>query len=141
MQAKAGILAAIGGISLYFLDSSHPGACYFGISGICFLALFPWTKFKIMPINNALMDESALKKNDEWINDMIDNWGRVHFVRTVLGGIAFALNIRAILMWTLRENNWNKYLRNNWWIKTILSIKVQWKYVHISKRKYWYNKR
>ena len=98
MQAKAGILAAIGGISLYFLDSSHPGACYFGISGICFLALFPWTKFKIMPINNALMDESALKKNDEWINEMIDNWGRVHFVRTVLGGIAFALNIRAILM-------------------------------------------
>ena len=92
------ILTLIGGISLYFLDSSHPGACYFGISGICFLALFPWTKFKIMPINNALMDESALKKNDEWINDMIDNWGRVHFVRTVLGGIAFALNIRAILM-------------------------------------------
>ena len=98
MQAKAGILAAIGGISLYILDSSHPGACYFGISGTCFLALFPWTKFKIMPINNALMDESALKKNDDWINEMIDNWGRVHFVRTVLGGIAFALNIRAILM-------------------------------------------
>ena len=51
-----------------------------------------------MPINYALMDESALKKDDVWINDMIDKWGRVHFVRTVLGGIAFALNIKAILM-------------------------------------------
>ena len=53
---------------------------------------------KIMPINYTLMDESALKKDDVWINDMIDKWGRVHFVRTVLGGIAFALNIKAILM-------------------------------------------
>ena len=51
-----------------------------------------------MPINYALMDESALKKEDIWINDMIDKWGRVHLVRTVLGGIAFALNIKAILM-------------------------------------------
>ena len=57
-----------------------------------------YEKNKIMPINYALMDESALKKEDIWINDMIDKWGRVHFVRTVLGGIAFALNIKAILM-------------------------------------------
>ena len=51
-----------------------------------------------MPINYELMSPEALKKNDEWINEKIDKWGQVHFVRVILGGIAFALNIRAILL-------------------------------------------
>ena len=62
------------------------------------LALFPWTKIVIMPINYELMSPEALKKNDEWINEKIDKWGQVHFVRVILGGIAFALNIKAILL-------------------------------------------
>ena len=98
MQSKAGLACAISGIAQYFLDKSHPGACYFLGSGLCMLALFPWTKIVIMPINYALMSPEALKKNDEWINEKIDKWGQVHFVRVILGGIAFALNIKAILL-------------------------------------------
>ena len=62
------------------------------------LAMFPWMKLFILPVNALLMSEEALKKNDDWINEHIDKWGNAHFVRTCLGGIGFALNILAFLM-------------------------------------------
>jgi len=98
MQKKIAGLCILGGISQYFLDKTHPGTCYFLTSGLTLIGLFPWTKFYIMPTNLELMDEGALKKDDAWMNGKIDHWGKVHFVRTVLGGIAFALNIKAFLM-------------------------------------------
>jgi len=98
MQKKIAALCIISGISQYFLDKTHPASCYILVAGLTKIGLFPWTKFFIMPTNLQLMDEGALKKDDAWMNDKIDHWGKVHFVRTVIGGIAFALNIKAFLM-------------------------------------------
>jgi len=98
MLGKILISCVIGGISQFFLDQSHPGSCYFLASGLCMLAMFPWMKLFILPVNALLISEEALKKNDDWINEHIDKWGNAHFVRTCLGGIGFALNILAFLM-------------------------------------------
>ena len=62
------------------------------------LAVIPWTMYAILPINNALMNPEALKKNDAWIDEKMDKWGKGQLVRLCLGGIAFALNIKAILL-------------------------------------------
>lgn len=99
MQGGLALLGALQGFALYMLDKTNPSSAYTLASSLCLLSLWPYTMVVIMPINNQLMaGEEPKKKNDSWINEMMDKWGRVHFVRTIVGGVAFALNIKAILM-------------------------------------------
>lgn len=99
MQGGLAALGALQGFALYMLDKANPSASYVLASSLCLFFLWPYTMVVIMPINNQLMaGEEPKKKNDSWINDMMNKWGRVHLVRTVVGGVAFALNIKAIMM-------------------------------------------
>ena len=99
MQGKIAGMCGIGGVAQYFLDKANSGSLYFLAAGGCMFFLWPFTLLVIMPINNQLMaGEDPKKKGDSWINKMMADWANVHLVRTIFGGIAFALNIKAILM-------------------------------------------
>ena len=103
-RAKAfqGGLALVGGIcgvAQYFLDTGHPGAKMILGSGLLLIGLWPYTMAVIMPINNQLMaGDEPKKKGDAWIKGMVEKWASVHLVRTVAGGVAFGLCIKALLL-------------------------------------------
>ena len=45
----------------------------------------PWTKLAIMPLNHQLMDgDNPKQRGDDWVQQMMTKWDRLHGVRTVL---------------------------------------------------------
>jgi len=47
--------------------------------------------FFVRPINNALLDEGAKKKEDKWVNEQLDSWACMNNVRTTISLIAATL--------------------------------------------------
>lgn len=50
-------------------------------------AVVPFTLFVIFPTNHALLDESLAATS---ARTLLDRWGRLHAVRSILGVVAFA---------------------------------------------------
>ena len=97
-QGGIALLAGIDGVLQYILDKNHPGSKFFLASGLILLSIWPYTIAVIMPINNQLMEGDKPKSNgDNWIKDMMSSWDKVHWVRTIGGGLAFGLALKGLL--------------------------------------------
>ena len=83
MQFKLVVVSSVGSTIGWFLDKSSDRNLLL-YSSLFMIFIIPWTKIKIMPINNQLIDgEYPKKKGDPWVKDMMRRWDRVHFVRTM----------------------------------------------------------
>jgi Domain of unknown function (DUF1772) len=92
MQAS---LAAIGFL-LATLASWQTGQIWWLAGGLVLLANWPFTVFVIVPTNNILMaKDPAAAGPDE--RRLIEKWGGLHAVRTVLGAVATAILLYAAL--------------------------------------------
>ena len=84
MQAPLAALATVSGFLGWYFDESTDKDLLLGSTCVMML-VFPWTKIAIMPLNYQLMDQdNPKKKGDDWVQDMMNKWDRVHGVRTVL---------------------------------------------------------
>lgn len=63
------------------------GRIGFLLGGTVLLANWPWTMIAIMPTNRRLMD-TDLDTSGPDTRTLIEEWGRLHAVRTALGGVA-----------------------------------------------------
>merc|ERR1712212_179945 len=91
MQGPLAGTSAMGAAIAWYLDSD-PSRNLFLASSIMMLCIPPWTKLVIMPINNQLMDgEVPAKKEDKWVSDMMNQWDKVHLVRSILSGAAMCM--------------------------------------------------
>lgn len=71
---------------------------YWLIGGILIVLVIPFTLIFILPTNNKLLD-SSLDKNSEYARTLLDNWGNLHAVRSVLS-LASLLIFLYALIWT-----------------------------------------
>jgi uncharacterized membrane protein len=71
---------------------------YWLIGGIFIIVVIPFTIIVIFPTNKTLLD-SSLDKNSEYARKLLDSWGKLHAVRSVLSLVSFLFFLYA-LTWT-----------------------------------------
>ncbi|KAI8992692.1 hypothetical protein BDB01DRAFT_716734 [Pilobolus umbonatus] len=56
---------------------------------------FPWTVFFIAPVNNKLfaMEKEGDHYNRRTVDDLVQKWNKLQYVRTITGTAAFLINI------------------------------------------------
>jgi hypothetical protein len=78
---------ALAGFVLGLLAWWQSGATAFLLGGLLMLANWPFTLIAIMPTNNILMGTAPGAAGPK-SRALIEKWGRLHSVRTMLGGLA-----------------------------------------------------
>jgi hypothetical protein len=67
------------------------------VGGLLLGAVIPFTLLVIFPTNKRLLDPGLDRRSAE-AAELLERWGRLHAVRSVLGGLAFGL-----LVWHLAK--------------------------------------
>lgn len=80
MQASLAIVGAVLGLLAWWAN----GDWRWILGAIVLAANWPWTLIGIMPTNRRLMETSPERPGPE-SRELIETWGRLHAVRTILG--------------------------------------------------------
>ncbi len=91
MQATLAVFGLLLGVMAWW-QTRQTG---FLLAGLVLVANWPFTLLVIMPVNNRLMAIPAAEAGPR-SRAMIEHWGRLHAVRTMLGAAATLL-----FLWTL----------------------------------------
>ncbi len=91
MQATLAVLGFFSATAAWFSGSS----LYWLIGGLLLGAVVPFTFLAIFPTNKQLLDPS-LDKESARANDLLQQWGRLHAVRSALSLASFV-----IFLWLL----------------------------------------
>ena len=78
MQASLAVISGLLGLAAFYVEQ-HPLAA---VGGILMLANWPYTFLAIMPTNRRL---GAMADGRAGARPLIERWGRLHAVRTLLG--------------------------------------------------------
>jgi hypothetical protein len=93
MQGTLAVIGFLLGILAWYLTNELE----FVIGAVLLVANWPWTGFIMLPVNKALMRTPPENAGPE-SRTMILKWGRLHAVRTILGGLS-ALAYICGLIW------------------------------------------
>jgi hypothetical protein len=80
MQAILAVAATTGGVGAWFMDAGLPWL----LGALLILLVVPFTLLVIRPTNNQLLD-SNLVRTSESAHRLLERWGELHAVRSVLG--------------------------------------------------------
>jgi len=86
-----GGLAAIGGIAGVMRWTIYGGTGWL-VGGLLLAALIPYTLIVIMPTNTRLLDPTLNDQSPEAAS-LLRRWGRLHSIRTLVGCIAFGIEL------------------------------------------------
>ncbi|CAF0927980.1 unnamed protein product [Brachionus calyciflorus] len=86
LQASLATLGFIGSTTKYYLNNDIK--CL--TSGLLILSVIPFTLLIIMPTNKKLLDEN-LDKNSNEAKLLLQQWGRLHWVRSILSIVSLIL--------------------------------------------------
>jgi len=89
MLAAASFVAAVGA---WVLSSNFAWL----LGGVLNVAVIPFTLIVIFPTNKKLLDPS-LDRSSEVARELLSRWGKLHWVRTVLGLAALVVFLVALL--------------------------------------------
>lgn len=92
MQAPLAALAALSGIIRWVLGG---GPLWLWAAAII-LAVIPFTLIVILPTNHRLLDQGRDRRSAE-TRQLLESWGRLHAVRTVLSVVASILFVWAAI--------------------------------------------
>jgi uncharacterized membrane protein len=99
MQASLAVVGSLAATGAWWLNAGRAWLA----GGVLMGAVVPFTLVVILPTNKKLLDPS-LDRNSELARQLLQKWGRLHAVRTVL-----SLAALVILLWagkaTARESN------------------------------------
>ena len=90
MQASLAVVAFLTATGAWWL---HAGRAWL-VAGILMGAVVPFTLIVILPTNKKLLDPS-LDKSSESARNLLQKWGRLHAVRTVLSLAALVVLLLA----------------------------------------------
>jgi hypothetical protein len=91
MQASLAVVGLLASVGAWW--SSGHGAVLAG--GLVLGAVVPFTLLGILPTNRRLLAPGLDPESPE-ADGLLRRWGRLHAVRSVLGGVAFAILLMAI---------------------------------------------
>jgi hypothetical protein len=90
MQAPLAILGFVAGAGVWLLE----GDLLWLIAGLLIGAVVPFTLIVIMPINQRLLGSGL---NPTQTSQLLERWGKLHSIRTVLSAIATVLMLSRLL--------------------------------------------
>jgi len=97
IQSKLVMLSSFTSIGVYgcLRNQSSSEAYHWLGAGCAMLTLWPLTMIFIMPINNQLLEtEKCIStKGDRWIVDTLNQWSKLHNIRTIISLGAFSFMI------------------------------------------------
>ena len=94
MQVLLAVISFLSSLIAWYIHSN----IYWLIGSILIIIVIPFTLIFILPVNKKLLD-SSLDKNSEYAKQLLNQWGRLHAVRSILSLISFILFLYA-LIWT-----------------------------------------
>ena len=92
MQIIFALAAAIGGISAWFLGALR----LWFVGSVLIFAVIPFTLIVIMPTNKKLLDP-ALDRTSEVTHQLLQDWGKLHGVRSILALGASVVFLSAVI--------------------------------------------
>ena len=94
MQASLALLAALTGTGAWLIGAPR---AWFSAAVLIF-AVVPFTLIAIMPINKKLLDP-ALDRSTETAHRLLQRWGSLHAVRSILG-LTASIVFLASMIWS-----------------------------------------
>ena len=91
MQASLAVISGVLGIIAFFLTRDARWL----VGAVLILANWPYTLFIIMPTNKVLQ-ATPIERADHATRGLVEQWGRLHAVRSVLGLAAVAAYLWAL---------------------------------------------
>jgi uncharacterized membrane protein len=92
MQVSLAVVSFLSAAIAWIINS----AIYWLIGGILILMVIPFTIVVILPTNKKLLDTS-LDKNSEYAKQLLNRWGRLHAVRSLLSMVSFLIYLYALI--------------------------------------------
>lgn len=92
MQASLALLSALVGLWVYWLSRDWR----WFVGAVVIFANWPYTLLVILPVNKRLMTIEPVK-GASVVSDLLRTWGRLHAGRSVLGLVATALYVWAMV--------------------------------------------
>lgn len=86
MQVLLALISFLSALTAWLMESGT----YWLIGGILILLVIPFTAIAILPTNKQLLDAS-LDKNSEYAQHLLNRWGKLHAVRSLLSLISLII--------------------------------------------------
>jgi hypothetical protein len=83
LQAILASVATIGGVGAWFMG----GPRWWLLGAVLIFAVIPYTLVVVAPTNRRLLD-SELDRTSDTTRRLLENWGKLHAVRSLLGLLA-----------------------------------------------------
>jgi hypothetical protein len=91
MQVALAVLSTLAGFWVWWQGSGFPWL----LAALLLFAVVPFTLVRIMPVNNKLLAPGRDPEAPD-TEGLLHRWGLLHAVRTVLSGLAFAVQLGAL---------------------------------------------
>jgi uncharacterized membrane protein len=92
MQAPLAVVGSVSAFMAWWFDRSWPWL----VGGVLLLVIIPFTLVGILPTNKRL-ESQELDLGSEEAGRLMRQWGRLHLVRSILGGVAFVIFLFALI--------------------------------------------
>jgi hypothetical protein len=92
MQVLLAVISFLSSLIAWFIHSNINWL----IGSILIIIVIPFTLIFILPVNKKLLD-SSLDKNSGYAKQLLNRWGRLHAVRSLLSLISFILLLYALI--------------------------------------------
>ncbi len=86
MQASLVVVGTVLALIVWFLT----GQVLWLVGGVIFGVIFPYTLIAIMP-TNKLLKAPGIDKSADTTRVLLEKWGKLHLVRSILSAVAFAI--------------------------------------------------
>jgi hypothetical protein len=92
MQVTLAILATLAGMTRWFRSGEAPWL----IGALLIMAVIPFTILAILPTNRKLLEAGRDLRSEE-TRKLLEAWGRLHAVRSILSGVATIVYLYALV--------------------------------------------
>jgi uncharacterized membrane protein len=92
MQVLLAVISFLSALTAWLMEAE----IYWLIGGVIILIVIPFTVIVIFPTNKQLLD-SSLDKNSEHARRLLDRWGKLHAVRSVLSFVSLVIFLSLLI--------------------------------------------
>ena len=92
MQVLLALISFLSSLTAWLMDPS----IYWLIGGILIVTVIPFTVIAILPTNKQLLS-SSLDKNSEYAQQLLNHWGKLHSIRSLLSLLSLLIFLYALI--------------------------------------------